>query len=257
MNSAPANGATVFNFSEIQITTIKRRHSIPDLQLRLKILNDNIDQILYVAQEVDNNAMSTLGDDAMQGDLSLGSNKVTNLGNPTSGTDAVNKTTLDSTIDTAIESDVLVGTDLSKSASGGQVTISHNVSGANTTINNSAGNVVQDITISAQGHVTSAGSTNLDDRYYTETELDAGQLDNRYFTETELSGGQLNNLYYTETELDGGQLDNRYFTETELNNGALDTRYFTEAELNNGQLDTRYFRQDSSENYNQWSYMVW
>ena len=59
--------------------------------------------------------------------------------------------------------------------------------------------------------------------------------------------GQLNNLYYTETELDGGQLDNRYFTETELNNGALDNRYFTEAELNNGQLDTRYFRQDSSE----------
>ena len=85
-----------------------------------------------------------------------------------------------------------------------------------------AGNVVQDITISAQGHVTSAGSTNLDNRYYTENELDAGQLDNRYFTETELSGGQLNNLYYTETELDGGQLDNRYFTETELNNGALD-----------------------------------
>ena len=246
MNSAPANGATVLIFRDTDNDN-KKATFYPGSAIKAEDLNDNIDQILYVAQEVDNNAMSTLGDDAMQGDLSLGNNKITNLGNPSSGTDAVNKTTLDSTIDTAIESDVLVGTDLSKSASGGQVTINHNVSGANTTINNSGGNVVQDITISAQGHVTSAGSVNLDNRYYTETELNAGQLDNRYFTETELSGGQLNNLYYTETELDGGQLDNRYFTETELNNGALDNRYFTEAELNNGQLDTRYFRQDSSE----------
>ena len=36
----------------------------------------------------------------------------------------------------------------------------------------------------------------------TETELDAGQLDNRYFTETELTTG--------------GVLDGRYFTETSV-----------------------------------------
>ena len=40
--------------------------------------------------------------------------------------------------------------------------------------------------------------------------------DNRYYTETELNAGQLDNRYYTETELDAGQLDNKYFTETEL-----------------------------------------
>ena len=55
----------------------------------------------------------------------------------------------------------------------------------------------------------------MDTRYYTETELDAGQLDNQYYTETELDAGQLDNRYYTETELDAGQLDNRYYTETE------------------------------------------
>jgi hypothetical protein len=32
-------------------------------------------------------------------------------------------------------------------------------------------------------------STDHDGRYYTETELDAGQLDNRYFTETEINAG--------------------------------------------------------------------
>ena len=103
----------------------------------------------------------------------------------------------------------------------------------------------------------------LDNRYYTETELNNGQLDNRYYTETELNAGQLDNRYYTETQLDGGQLDTRYFTETELNPAAnaganvLDARYFTETELTGGALDGRYYteteaearflRQDSSE----------
>ena len=103
----------------------------------------------------------------------------------------------------------------------------------------------------------------LDNRYYTETELNNGQLDSRYYTETELNAGQLDNRYYTETQLDAGQLDNRYYTETELNPSAnaganvLDARYFTETELTGGALDGRYYteteaearflRQDSSE----------
>lgn len=67
-------------------------------------------------------------------------------------------------------------------------------------------------TVDEYYHLTSAQHTDLtdggdcsihkhDDRYYTETELDAGQLDNRYYTETELDAGQLDNRYYTETEL--------------------------------------------------------
>ena len=82
----------------------------------------------------------------------------------------------------------------------------------------------------------------LDNRYFTEVELNSGQLNNLYFTETELNGGQLNNLYYTETELNNGQLNNLYFTETELLNGALDGRYFTETEA-----EANFLRQDSSE----------
>ena len=75
------------------------------------------------------------------------------------------------------------------------------------------------LTLVQHTDLTSSGTTTLhkhDDRYYTETELDAGQLDNRYYTETELDAGQLDNQYYTETELDAGQLDNRYYTETEV-----------------------------------------
>ena len=229
-NTAPATGVLIKIFRETTVDELTATFYAGSA-IKSEDLNENFTQNLYVTQEVNQRYLPTTGG-TFTGNIDLGNNRITTLGNPTNPTDAVNKQTLDSTIDTAIESDVLAGTDLSKTASGGQVTINHDVAGADTTINNSNGNVVQDITISAQGHVTSAGSVDLDGRYYTETELDAGQLDNRYYTETELDSGQLDNRYYTETELDAGQLDNRYYTETELDAGALDPLYF---------------RQDSSE----------
>jgi len=249
-NTAPSNGSTILIFRDTN-NDAKKATFYPGSAIKAEDLNNDFDQILYTAQEVDAFAFTTLGDDAMQGDLDIGNNKITNLGTPTAGTDGVNKTyvdtntwdtgsetyasgetwtgndttiatsgaidaRIDSKVDTAIEGDVLAGTDLSKSASSGQVTINHNVTEADSTVNNSNGNVLQDITVTAQGHVTSVGSTDLDGRYYTETELDGGQLDNRYYTETQLDAGQLDTRYYTESELNSGQLDNRYYTETEV-----------------------------------------
>ena len=254
-NTAPSNGSTILIFRDTN-NDAKKATFYPGSAIKAEDLNNDFDQILYTVQEVDTFALSALGDDSMQGDFDVGNNKLTNVGTPTASTDGANKTyvdsntwdkttdtyasgetwtgnnttiatsgaidaRIDSKVDTAIEGDVLVGTDLSKSASSGQVTISHNVTGANTTVNNSNGNVLQDITVTAQGHVTAVGSTDLDGRYYTETELDAGQLDNRYYTETQLDAGQLDNRYYTETELNAGQLDNRYYTETEA-----DSRFY-------------------------------
>jgi hypothetical protein len=46
-------------------------------------------------------------------------------------------------------------------------------------------NVLTGLTFDTFGHVQTTSSTDLDTRYYTESELDAGQLDNRYYTETE------------------------------------------------------------------------
>jgi hypothetical protein len=63
----------------------------------------------------------------------------------------------------------------------------------------------------AEAGLSAVGHTH-DDRYYTETELDAGQLDNRYFTETEIGDN-----FYTKAELDAGQLNNKYYLETEIN----------------------------------------
>ena len=142
------------------------------------------------------------------------------------------------------------------------ITIDHTDTSSAVSQLGTGGSVIQEVVIDTFGHVTGLSQVDLDGRYYTETELDAGQLDNRYYTETELDSGQLdsryyteteldngalNGLYYTETELDNGVLDSRYFTETELTNGALDGRYYTESELDAGQLDSRYYTETESD----------
>ena len=173
--TAPANGALIKIFRETGVDNLAATFYAGSA-IKSEDLNDNFTQNLFITQEVNQRYLPTTGG-TFTGNLSLGNNRITDVGNPVNANDAVNKATLDSTIET----DVLAGTDLSKTASGGQVTINHDVAGANTTINNSNGNVIQDLTISAQGHVTSAGSVDLDGRYYTETELDAGALDSLYF----------------------------------------------------------------------------
>ena len=173
--TAPANGVKI---RILRTTTVDELTATfyAGSAIKSEDLNENFTQNLYVTQEVNQRYLPTTGG-TFTGNINLGNNRITDVGNPVNANDAVNKATLDSTIET----DVLAGTDLSKTASGGQVTINHDVAGANSTINNSNGNVIQDLTISAQGHVTSAGSVDLDGRYYTETELDAGALDSLYF----------------------------------------------------------------------------
>ena len=191
---APDNGAKVIVFRDTNTDTRKATF-YPGSSIRAGDLNDNADQTLYTVQEVQNNAMSTLGDATMLGNLNIGNFKVVSVGTPTAGTDATNKTYVDGAIDTAMESDVLAGTDIAKSVSGGRVTINHSVTGADVALNKSGGEVLQDITVTAQGHVTSVGTVDLDSRY-----LAAGSnLDSRYYTISQLDGGELNYLYYTET----------------------------------------------------------
>jgi len=71
MNSAPANGAKVIIYRNTNNDN-KKATFYPGSSIKAEDLNNNYDQILYVAQEVDNNAMSTLGDTAMQGDFLMG-----------------------------------------------------------------------------------------------------------------------------------------------------------------------------------------
>ena len=70
-NSAPGTGVKIIIFRNTDNDN-KKATFYPGSAIKAEDLNDNLDQILYVAQEVDNNAMSSLGDTAMQGDLEFG-----------------------------------------------------------------------------------------------------------------------------------------------------------------------------------------
>ena len=141
-NTAPATGALIKIFRETTVDELTATFYAGSA-IKSEDLNENFTQNLYVTQEVNQRYLPTTGG-TFTGAINLGNNRVTDVGNPVNANDAVNKATLDSTIET----DVLAGTDLSKTASGGQVTINHDVAGANTTINNSNGNVIQDLTLS-------------------------------------------------------------------------------------------------------------
>ena len=66
---APANNAKIIVFRDTNTDTRKATF-YPGSSIRAGDLNDNADQTLYTVQEVQNNAMSTLGDATMLG-LSL------------------------------------------------------------------------------------------------------------------------------------------------------------------------------------------
>ena len=116
-------------------------------------------------------------------------------------------------------------------------TLTHADTSSVSDVTNTLGSVLSSATFDTFGHVQTVTSVDLDNRYYTQTELNSGQLNNVYYTEVELDAGQLDDRYYTEVELDAGQLDDRYYTEAELDAGQLDNRYYTETEADTNFVD--------------------
>jgi len=68
---------------------------------------------------------------------------------------------------------VVAGTCLTGGGTSGCVTINHSDTSSQSSVNNSGGTVIQDVTLDGYGHVTALGSYNLDGRYYTEGEVDS------------------------------------------------------------------------------------
>ena len=167
-DSAPANDSLIRIYRSTSYDSPKATY-YPGSAIRANDLNDNALQNLYVTQEANVDILNSW----KKGDPTIISTENWQSDNTKIATTGAIDGRVDAKIDTAMESDVLAGTDMAKTATSGQVTINHSVSGANATVNNSNGTVLQDITVSAQGHVTAIGSYDLDNRYYTKTETDA------------------------------------------------------------------------------------
>ena len=63
------------------------------------------------------------------------------------------------------------GTFTANQSSNTTISISHDDTSSQSSVNNSSGTVIQDVTLDGYGHVTGLGSVNLDGRYYTESEM--------------------------------------------------------------------------------------
>ena len=94
------------------------------------------------------------------------------------------------------------------------------------------GRVLTGLTFDTFGHVLTHANTNLDDRYYTEAELDAGQLDNRYYTETEadanfvdVSGDTMTGDLVVQGNID--QNESRFVSSSTTTNTNLQTLIFS------------------------------
>lgn len=119
---------------------------------------------------------------------------------------------------TATRSDIIQGSGISLSGTlvntilGGNLTISHADTSSQASIDNSDGVVIQDITLDTFGHITSLNSTDLDSRYYTESELQTSGSSSVHWnnitnTPNTLSGYGITDAY-TKTEADGKYLLN-------------------------------------------------
>jgi hypothetical protein len=73
---------------------------------------------------------------------------------------------------TVTAGDAITGGGTITLGAGGTVTLNHEDTSSQSSVNNSDGTVIQDITLDTYGHLTAITSYDLDGRYYTETESD-------------------------------------------------------------------------------------
>jgi len=92
--TAPSAGAAIIIYRETSNDETSAT-IFPGSAIKAADLNNNFTQILYAVQEVVARYISSIGG-TLSGILNMGGNKITNLGAPTSGTDAATKTYVDS-----------------------------------------------------------------------------------------------------------------------------------------------------------------
>ena len=181
MNTAPANGAAIIIFRNTN-NDAKKATFYPGSAIKAEDLNNDFDQILYTAQEVDNNAIVTLGGNAMQVDLDVGNNKIVNVATPTATTDGTNKTyvdtTIDTKIDTALTTDVVGGQSITitdNSPGSGQITASvtaGSIRGTELAADAVNGSKIADDSIDSEHIVADA----IDTEHYAPNSVDAAAL---------------------------------------------------------------------------------
>jgi hypothetical protein len=120
--NAPANGASIRIYRDTDDDALSAVFSSGSA-IRAKDLNDNFTQNLYVTQEINNNAVSIDGSNPMVSDFDMGGYKITSLAAPVAGTDAANRSFVESVFSSEVP---VFYRRWSKTAVGGETSLSGN-----------------------------------------------------------------------------------------------------------------------------------
>jgi len=210
-NTAPANGAAIRIYRQTDDSALPATF-YSGSAIRSADLNDNFTQNLYVTQESTNSASTA---------------------NTTANTALTNSNTAISTANSAVSTANTASSNASAAVSTAN-TANTNASAAVSTANTASANAAAAVstantassnasTALSTANATAAAQAALEANVYDRTELDGGQLDNRYYTETEIDAQRWNKT--TET-IESGEAwvsnDTTIPTTASVNNRLID-----------------------------------
>ena len=176
----PASPATIRIYRDTDVDSAKATYTAGS-SVKAGDLNNNQTQILYAAQEEQNQTIQT--------------NKIKDGAVTTAKIKDANVTTAkiaDSNVTTAKIAD-------------------SNVTTAKIAADAVNGTKIADDSINSEHYVDGS----IDTAHIADSQVTTAKIADGAVTDVKLAGGALDARYYTKTLLDGGQLDNRYYTETE------------------------------------------
>ena len=176
----PSSPARIRIFRDTDVDSAKATYTAGS-SVKAGDLNNNQTQILYAAQEEQNQTIQT--------------SKIKDSAVTTAKIKDANVTTAkiaDSNVTTAKIADL-------------------NVTTAKLAADAVTGAKIADDQIDSEHYVDGS----IDTAHIGDLQVTTGKIANGAITDAKIAGGSLDNRYYTETELDAGQLDNRYYTEAE------------------------------------------
>ena len=176
----PSSPAQIRIFRDTDVDSAKATYTAGS-SVKAGDLNNNQTQILYAAQEEQNQTIQT--------------SKIKDSAVTTAKIKDANVTTAkiaDSNVTTAKIADL-------------------NVTTAKLAADAVTGAKIADDQIDSEHYVDGS----IDTAHIGDLQVTTGKIADGAITDAKIAGGSLDNRYYTETELDAGQLDNRYYTETE------------------------------------------
>ena len=176
----PSSPARIRIFRDTDVDSAKATYTAGS-SVKAGDLNNNQTQILYAAQEEQNQTIQT--------------SKIKDSAVTTAKIKDANVTTAkiaDSNVTTAKIADL-------------------NVTTAKLAADAVTGAKIADDQIDSEHYV----DLSIDTQHIGNLQITTGKIADGAITDAKIAGGSLDNRYYTETELDAGQLDNRYYTEAE------------------------------------------